>query len=59
MNLLKITAIGAAALLLSAAGTLAQSRSDQTQLTGSSSEPPPTSGRSTARSSTWSGVPTR
>lgn len=40
MNLLKITTIGAAALLLSAAGTLAQSRSDQTQLTGSSSEPP-------------------
>lgn len=40
MNLLKITTIGAAALLLSAAGTLAQSRSDQTQLTGPSSEPP-------------------
>ena len=39
MNLLKITTIGAAALLLTAGGTLAQSRSDQTQLNGSSSEP--------------------
>ena len=39
MNLLKITTIGAAALLLTAGGTLAQSRSDQTQLNGLSSEP--------------------
>lgn len=39
MNLLKITTIGAAALLLTAGGTLAQSRFDQTQLNGSSSEP--------------------
>jgi hypothetical protein len=38
MNLLKITTIGAAALLLTAGGTLAQSRFDQTQLNGSSSE---------------------
>jgi len=39
MNLLKITTIGAAALLLTAGGTLAQSHFDQTQLNGSSSEP--------------------
>ena len=39
MTLLKITTIGAAALLLTAGGTLAQSRFDQTQLNGSSSEP--------------------
>ncbi len=39
-NLLKITTIGAAALLLTAGGTLAQSRLDQTQLNGSSAEPP-------------------
>jgi hypothetical protein len=45
MKLLKITTIGAAALLLTAGGTLAQSRFDQTQLSGqtqlngSSSEP--------------------
>jgi hypothetical protein len=39
MNLLKITTIGAAALLLTAGGTLAQSRVDQTQLNGSSSAP--------------------
>ncbi len=39
MNLLRITTIGAAALLLTAGGTLAQSRLDQTQLTGSPSEP--------------------
>jgi hypothetical protein len=38
-NLLKTTTIGAAALLLTAGGTLAQSRLDQTQLDGSSSEP--------------------
>jgi hypothetical protein len=37
-NLLKIATIGAAALLLTAGGTLAQSRLDQTQLSGSSSE---------------------
>jgi hypothetical protein len=36
---LKITTIGAAALLLTASGTFAQSRFDQTQLNGSSSEP--------------------
>jgi hypothetical protein len=35
MNPLKITAIGTAALLLTAGGTFAQSRFDQTQLTGS------------------------
>jgi hypothetical protein len=34
MKLLKITTIGAATLLLTAGGTLAQSRVDQTQLTG-------------------------
>ena len=39
MNLLKTTTIGAAALLLTAGGTLAQSRFAQTQLNGSSSEP--------------------
>ena len=39
MNLLKIPTIGAAALLLTAGGTLAQSRFDQTQLNGSFSEP--------------------
>lgn len=39
MNLPRITTIGAAALLLTAGGTLAQSRLDQTQLSGSASEP--------------------
>jgi len=38
-QLLKITTIGAGALLLTAGGTLAQARFDQTQLSGSSSEP--------------------
>jgi hypothetical protein len=38
-NLLKIATVGAAALLLTAGGTLAQSRLDRTQLNGSSSEP--------------------
>ena len=39
MKVLRITTIGAAALLLVAGGTLAQSRVDQTQLNGSSAEP--------------------
>jgi hypothetical protein len=39
MKLVKITTIGVAALLLTAGGTLAQSRLDQTPLSGSSSEP--------------------
>jgi hypothetical protein len=41
MNLVKITTIGAAALLLTAGGTLAQSRIDQTTLAGPPSEPAP------------------
>lgn len=39
MKLRTISAMGAAALLLTAGGTLAQSRVDQTQLNGSSVEP--------------------
>jgi len=38
-KVLKISTIGVAALLLTAGGTLAQSRVDQTQLNGSSVEP--------------------
>ena len=39
MKVLGITTIGAAAFLLAAGGTLAQSRVDQPQLDGSSAEP--------------------
>jgi hypothetical protein len=38
MRLLKITTIGAATLLLTAGGSLAQPRGDQTQLTGAPAE---------------------
>ncbi len=55
MRVLKISMIGAAALLLTAGGALAQSRVDQTQLTRTSR---PMSGPSRARWSISSGART-